>query len=531
MLEHLHVSNLGVLEDVSIDPSPGLTVITGETGAGKTLLLGGLRLILGDKTDSSTVGPVAESAQVDGLFVVDGLELGVSRSVPRDGRSRAHLEGAIVSAAALGERVAPLVEIVGQHDQLSITRPGHLLTLLDGALDSDGKAAWERYRDAWERYQDALHRQEQLGGDPIALTRELDLARYQAMEIAAAGLEEGLDEDLEAQVSRLRNVEEIKAHLAETIGITEQMAEQAGELVSHMRKVGNLDPTVSDLTAHADGIAEAVSLLSREARLAVEGLEMDPELLAELEDRLTAIGELKRKYGRTLADVMEYGELAADRVSELENLVDDADDIESLVMETRETARTAAGRLSRQREQLAAEVAKAVMGHLTDLALGSASVEVVVATNDLGPTGVDRVEMLFASDSRLTPAPIANVASGGELSRLVLALRLATQSVTAETLVFDEVDTGIGGRTALAMGEKLAALARESQVLCVTHLPQVAAHADTHYVVERGPDGAAHARQVEGEERVTEITRMLAGLPDSRAGRSAASELLSGAAK
>ena len=528
MLDHLRVVNLGVLEDAAIDPSPGFTVITGETGAGKTLLLGGLRLILGGRADSGAVGPYEEHAQVDGLFVVEGEEMGATRLVPRDGRSRAHLEGNIVSAATLEERLGSLIELVGQHDQLSITRPSHLLQLIDGVLDEAGRRAREEYLAAWSEMQEALERQSQLGGDQITLARELDLARYQASEISAAGLEPGLDQQLEADVSRLRNVEEIGEHLAETVRIAGSMAEMTGELVSRLRKASGLDPNLSDLATEADGLAAAVSELGRESRDAAEGLESDPSRLEELEARLTAIGDLKRKYGKTLEDVIAFGDEAADEVARLESLLADADRIDSRIAEARGAVRDKAQTLTAARRRASRDVAAAMRGHLSDLGLAAAQIDIEVAETEPGPSGADRIRLLFASDERLDAGDVASVASGGELSRLVLALRLATRSAASSTLVFDEVDTGIGGRTALAMGAKLAELAGSSQVLCVTHLPQVAAHADTHYVVDR-PDDAAVVRRVEGDDRVEEITRMLAGLPESEAGRTAAAELLAGA--
>lgn len=529
MLDHLRVANLGVLEDAAIDPSPGFTVITGETGAGKTLLLGGLRLILGGKTDSGAVGPYDDRSQVDGLFVVDEEEVGASRVVPREGRSRAHLEGTIVSAATLEERLGSLVEIVGQHDQLTITKPSHLLDLVDGVLDEKGARARDDYHSAWARLQDALNRQEKLGGDQIALARELDLTRYQATEIAGAGLGPGLDEKLEGDVSRLRNVEEIREHLVETVRITEAMAEMAGELVSRLRKASGLDPTLADLATEADGLAAAVAELGRDSRDSAEDLDVDPSRLEELEERLTAIGDLKRKYGKTLDDVMAFGEEAARRADELEALINDGDRIDSQISKAQGEVRDTGARLHAARVAAADAVAGEMQDHLSDLGLASARVSIEVTEVEPGRSGTDRIRMRFASDSRLDPGDVGSVASGGELSRLVLALRLATRSTGTSTLVFDEVDTGIGGKTALAMGSKLAQLADTSQVLCVTHLPQVAAHADTHYVVDR-PDGdAAVVRLVEDDDRVEEITRMLAGLPESEAGRTAAAELLEGA--
>lgn len=526
MLDHLRVANLGVIEDAAIDPSPGFTVITGETGAGKTLLLGGLRLILGGQADSNAVGPYEEEAKVDGLFTTPDGELGASRVVPGDGRSRAYLEGSIVSAATLGERLGSQVEIVGQHDQISITRPARVLDLVDGALDDDGRAARDAYAKAWEELRDALRRQKELGGDQMELSRELDLARYQANEIAGAGLTSGLDEELDGKVSRLRNVEEITEHLVETVRLAEHMSDSVGEMVARLRKAAGLDPALASLAEEADGLAAGVAEIARDARRTADDVDVDPVQLEELEERLNAIGDLKRKYGRTLEDVIAFGEQTRRRVAELEELIADADRIDSIVAESRGDVARRAEELRAARRKTAEGLAVQVQGHLADLGLGSARVQIEVEAVDPGLSGADRTEIRFASDSRLEMGSIGSVASGGELSRLVLALRLATRSATTGTLVFDEVDTGIGGKTALAMGSKLAELASENQVLCVTHLPQVAAHADTHYVVDRGDDGVARVRQITAEERLTELSRMLAGQPESDAGKTAAAELL-----
>lgn len=532
MLGHLRVANLGVIEEAAIDPSSGFTVITGETGAGKTLLLGGLRLLLGGKTDDVGVGPYSDTATVDGLFLVDTEELGATRTIPREGRSRAHLEGSIVSAATLAERLGSLVEIVGQHDQLSLTRSSHLLELIDAAIGGAvGTRARDGYAAAWDRLQDLLGRQEAIGGDQLELARELDLARYQANEIGSARLTPGLDEEMEGAVSRLRNVEEISDHLAETGSLAEQLSEAGGEIVARLRKAAGLDPTLASLAAEAEAMTEVIAGVGRQARDSLEQMENDPGALEELEHRLTALGELRRKYGRTLDDVILFGEKVTERAAELEGLIADAERIDSLVVEARRLVSERAGDLSAARRQACQDAAAEMTRHLGDLGLADALVDLAVIGIEPGPFGADRIELRFASDSRLEPGPVATVASGGELSRLVLALRLATRSAAAATIVFDEVDTGIGGRTALAMGRKIARLAGSAQVLCVTHLPQVASQADTHYLVERGADGRATVRRVTGPDRVVEISRMLAGLPDSEAGKSAAEELLADASK
>ena len=531
MLGHLRVANLGVLEEVAIEPAAGLTVITGETGAGKTLLLGGLRLLLGEKADSAAVGPFAEAGQADGLFETGEEEVGVTRIVPADGRSRAYIDGSIVSADALSSRVGALVEIVAQHDQLSLKQNSRVLAMIDGALDQKGAGHLADYRAAWEHLQEVLRRQSDLGGNEMALRQELDLVRFQATEIEAASLEPGEDHALEAEASRLENIFEIRELLAESLDIGEEMSERAGELVARLRKLRTIDPSQSQLVEQAEEVAATTSELLSDVRRTGEGVDVDPERAEEVDRRLTLIGDLKRKYGARLEDVIEFGEQARARQVELEQLLKAAGRIESDLADARARVEETGEQLTLSRRKAAGRIAEESGRHLADLGLERARLDVNVAQlSEPGPRGVDKVEILFSSDDHLEPGPISSVASGGELSRLVLAFRLATKAPGTETLVFDEVDAGVGGATALALGRKLAALAEGTQVLCVTHLPQIAAFADTHYVVAR-EGRTASLRHVTGEERLQEISRMLAGLPESQAGQDAAAELLATAAE
>ena len=516
---------MGLLVDASIEPSSRFTAITGETGAGKTLLVGGLRLVLGEKPDPLAVGADDDHTQADGLFSDGDQEMGVTRIVPSDGKSRAHLDGSIVSAAVLSERVGQQVELVGQHDQLSLKKPSHVVAMLDSTLDQTGVAALVSYRETWTSYQELLKRQKLLGGDEMALRRELDLVIHQESEILGAALEPGSDSATEAEASRLRNSEEILEHLSESSRLAERLSDEAGEVVSRLRKVVELDPGAEGLVAQAEGVAADVVEMIAGLRLHGEKVDSDPGRLQEVDRRLTLIGDLKRKYGRTIGDILDFGRQATERAKQLAALLEEAGDIEQKIGDARAALAAAGAVLSQHRRDTAVRVQSLVVQHLSDMGLEGASVEFTFDPIEPGPGGAERMTFAFSSDARLEPGPISSVASGGELSRLVLAIRLATAASETQTLVFDEVDTGVGGATALAMGEKIAHLATDSQVLCVTHLPQVAAFADSHYVVERS-DGIAEVRLVTGEERVAEISRMLAGLPESSAGQDAATELL-----
>ncbi|MGA7281346.1 MAG: AAA family ATPase [Acidimicrobiia bacterium] len=528
MLNHLRGKNLGVLEDAAIAPAEGFTVITGETGAGKTLLLGALRLLAGGRPNTNAVGPKADELTAEGLFVDGGAELGVTRIVPRDGRSRAYLDGAIVSAETLEQRLGGLIEIVGQHDQMRLRQPQADIGFLDGALDPDCLVIREQYARAWIAYREAQDDQKRLGGDTMALERELDLVRYQAREITEAGLSAGDDAEMERLATRLRNAGLIRESLSLALSELETASDSLGLAVSALRKAESAEADLGEAHVMAQTSADVTHDLIREIRDAAHEPEDAPARLEEIETRLTRLGELKRKYGKTLDEVLEFGAEAGRRADELDDLLSRAAHIDELLRQRHDGVVEAGRELSEARVRAAARVEGETKAHLQTLGLERATLRIEVEPVDPGPTGSDRASLLFASDPGLEPGPIANVASGGELSRLVLALRLATRPKDIDTLVFDEVDAGVGGATALALGEKLAELAKTAQVLCVTHLPQVAARADRHFVIDR-VGATATVTRVEGDERLKELSRMLSGLPDSAAGRDTAAELLQGA--
>lgn len=525
MIDELVVRNLGVIRDAHLEFGPGFTVVTGETGAGKTLLLGALRMLLGADARADLVGPFSDEAVVEGRFLQDDVEVGAGRRLRKEGRSRAYLDGSIASADALDTATAGMVEIISQHDQLTITRSGEIRRLIDRNLDDDGRAAADAYSVAWTERSRLVADQEALGGDRPALERERMTARYDAETIDDAGLTDGEDEELHVRLTRLRNAEQLRALAADAASVVDRARDDVGSAVGLLRRLAALDPGSSEL---ADGVGGVESQLDETAaglvRL-VEDLELDPSELEEAEERLATLSELMRRYGPTLENVIDFGRRQTDRAAELTGLLDRADQIESELAGADRRLNAAATALRDGRRRAGSGVAEQALTHLRELGFNRPLLRIEV--EDAPPTaaGADTASVVFASDDRLEPGPVSRVASGGELSRLVLALRLAAGSGQADSVVFDEIDAGVGGQTAIAVGAKLAALASDRQVLCVTHLPQVAAHADSHWVVERDGEQAT-VRKVEGEERVEELTRMLAGMPDSERGREAAQELL-----
>jgi len=497
-----------------------------ETGAGKTLLLGALRLLRGDNARTDRIGPAAAEARVDGRFLTDDGELTVGRRVT-PARSRAYVDGTMSPAGVLAERLAGVIEIIGQHEHITLSRDRAIRGIVDAALDASGVECLAGYREAWSARQALLADQETIGGDRRTLERELDLARHQAREIDAAGFEAGEDNQLASNLGRLRHAEEIAEALALAHGSLGEdgAADSLGSAVDAVRSAAVHDPGLEALTQRLEAAAQEVTATAADLRRTAESLEHDPAVLEEAEQRMAVLGDLRRKYGDTLAEVLEYGDAAAAKATNLATLLERSDSLAKELEAADAAIGAAAETLSEARRQAAKHLSSIAGGHLKELGFQDPIIDISVEPATPGPSGGDKVKLLFASDAALEPAPVGRIASGGELSRLVLAIHLAAGVADVPVVAFDEIDAGIGGSTALAMGRKLADLSTGRQVFVVTHLPQVAAFADVQYVVERdGP--VASVRKVEGDDRIAELTRMLGGLPESEQGRSHAAELV-----
>ena len=528
MLDELVVRNIGLIEETRVCPGRGLVVVSGETGTGKTMLLGALRLLLGADARPDLVGPFGDETVVEGRFLIDGEEVVAGRRLPREGRSRAYLNGSLASGKLLEERIGSLVEIIGQHDQVFLTRQTEVRYLIDGLLDHDGRVALEAYRSARAAAGELERARSTLGGDERALARELDLTRFQAEEIARGGFSPEDADKLEKRAQRLRNAEAIASHLHAATSLIESSLDSLGDGVSEVRKGARLDRDLESLAAESGHAGEMLRELGRSIRLAAESSSADPEALTDVEQRLTLLGDLCRKYGPTLKDVLEFGVEASRRSEELGGLLGKADSIDGELAAAQTEVVSQGALLAEARRRAGAVLAEGATGHLRELGLTDPVVSIEVLDGEPTATGADQVKLLFASDRRLQLGEVSKVASGGELSRLILSLRLAARTGPGKVpavLVFDEIDAGVGGSTALELGRKLGTLASDCQVLCVTHLPQIAAFADSHFVVER-TENRATVREIDGDQRIAELSRMLAGLPESSRGREAAAELV-----
>jgi DNA repair protein RecN (Recombination protein N) len=524
MLVELHVRDLGVIADLHLLLGDGMTALTGETGAGKTLLVEAIELLMGGRADAVLVRPGAEEARVEGRFVAGESETVLARAVPRNGRSRAYIDGRLATAAELTEVGRGLVDLHGQHAHQSLLSPRTQRAALDRFAGVD-LAPLQAARDRVKALDDALAA---LGGDARARARELDLLRFQLGELEAAGLEDP-DEDLalEAEEDTLADA---VAHREAAEAAYEAMAGDGGgvdavgqamEAIAGRRPFAAIEGRLRSLQAE---LAEAASDLRQAGDAIVE----EPERLDEVRARRRLLRDLCRKYGEELSEVMAFENEARARLAELES---HGVRVEALEGERRvavEATEKAAAQVAGARRKAAPKLAAQVQEHLRTLAMAGARLEVTVE----GPGPADDIEFLLAANRGAPPLPLAKVASGGELARAMLAARLVLTD-SPPTLVFDEVDAGVGGEAALAVGRALADLAADHQVLVVTHLPQVAAFADHQVVVakdDRRGTTVASARPVAGTDRVVELSRMLSGQPSSDTARDHAEELLATAA-
>jgi DNA repair protein RecN (Recombination protein N) len=534
MLTELAIRDLGVVADLRVSLGPGMTAVTGETGAGKTMLVEAIELLVGGRADGVLVRAGAAEAWVEGRFVTGGEEVVLARAVPASGRSRAYVDGRMAPVSALAEAGARLVDLHGQHAHQSLLSPAAQRAALDAVAGVD-HAPLVAARLRLRQIDDALA---ELGGDERGRTREGELLRFQLAEIDGAAIVDP-DEDtaLEAEEDRLADVAASRHSAAlalAALGGDDGWGDALGRAtaaVSGRPPLAAVERRLRSLAAEADDVAA-------ELRATAEDLEDDPERLAAVRERRRLLREMCRKYGETLADVAAFGEEARARLDALEHHAERARELEAERAEAGALLQAAEAVVGRHRREAAIPLAAAVEAHLRELAMPAARLEVRVGAADPG----DDVTFLLAANPGEEPLPLAKVASGGELARAMLALRLVLdESQAPPTLVFDEVDAGIGGEAALAVGRRLAALAGRNgspapdrQVLVVTHLPQVAAFADHQLAVrkrERSGRAEAEAEVVQGEDRVVELSRMLSGQPQSAAARDHAEELLAVAAR
>ncbi|WP_409237277.1 DNA repair protein RecN [Streptomyces sp. PA5.6] len=568
----MRIRSLGVIDDAVVELSPGFTAVTGETGAGKTMVVTSLGLLLGGRADPALVRIGAKSAVVEGRIAVPagtsavvraeeaGAELDdgallISRTVSAEGRSRAHLGGRSVPVGLLSELADDLVAVHGQTDQQGLLRPARQRAALDRYAGDAVTVPLAKYTAAYRRLRAVTTEVEEITTRARERAQEADLLRFGLEEIGGVEPRAGEDIELAAEAERLGHAEALasaatSAHAALAGNPEDPEVVDASTLVAGASRaldaVRSHDPALSALADRLGEIGILLGDVAGELAGYADDLDADPLRLAAVEERRAALTQLTRKYGEDIDAVLAWAEEGAARLTELEG---DDDRLGELTAERDALRAELAGlaqALTDARQEAATRFAAAVTEELASLAMPHARVSIAISSTEVpegadgvevggrtvayGPAGVDEVELLLAPHPGAPPRPIAKGASGGELSRVMLAVEVVFAGTDpVPTYLFDEVDAGVGGKAAVEIGRRLARLAKSAQVVVVTHLPQVAAFADRQLLVEKTNDGMvtrSGVQVLEGEDRVRELSRMLAGQEDSETARAHAEELL-----
>ena len=541
MLHELRIENLLLIERAELRFEDGLNAITGETGAGKTVLAHSLDLLMGGKARPQIVRPGASEAYVEGVFALppglfaaaelaelaerlpeDAEEIVLGRRIGASGRTSAFVQGRSASAVDLRALGSRLLAFYGQHEHRKLVLSSAQLEILDGFAGEHHLERRAEYRAVHAEVGQAERELAGLREREGARERDLDLLRFELAEIDAAGPDPGEEEELAVERDRLRHAESLRTAAAGALaaisgadddgGARGAMGVSEGELGG----VASVDPRLDAVAEQVRGITVELDDAASALRGYLEGIEADPERLEQVEERLTALDRLKRKHGGSIESVLAHADRCRSEIERLENAEDLAADLERRLEAAAKRRAGLGGELAAARAKSAKHLERRVAKELDALAMEGASVEVRLEPHPdgFGPNGSETVEFLVATNPGIPASPLRDAASGGELSRIMLALTSLGAAGGAGTVVFDEIDAGIGGNTARAVGEKLRGLGAERQLICITHLPQVASQANAHFrIVKESARGSSRAtvERVDGEELVAEIVRMLGG--------------------
>jgi DNA repair protein RecN (Recombination protein N) len=538
-LSLLRIRNLALVEDLEWQLAPGFTAITGETGAGKSIIIGALQLLLGERTDKSLLRTGADSCTVEAAFAGAELkqlaslldesgventddELIVKRSFSAAGTNRQFINGSPTTLGVLKRLGDELVDLHGPHDHQSLLSPERQLGLLDGYAHN--AETLKAFSEAYRRLQSLRAEHASLSTAESAREQEIDLLRHQINEIAGANLAADEEDEISSRyrlASNSKRLVELAAAISRRLSeADEAILQQLAETQRLLRDLEKIDPDKAALAdAHAACVVE-LSEISRVVSQYAEQLDLDPAQLAALEERVTLFETLKRKYGGSIPEVIAFGERAAERMRKIEGRDAELERLNQEIESARGDVERIGHALHKARSKAAPKLAENIRANLRDLGFRQSEFEVQLnAVEEARPAGFDSVELLFSPNPGEPAKPLRLIASSGEISRLMLAIKssLAAQDAIP-LLVFDEIDANVGGEIANAVGEKMQKLAAEHQVLCITHLPQVAAAAQTQFVVTKEVVGGrthSRLREVTGKARQEEIARMLGGKTDS----------------
>ncbi len=555
MLKSLTVWNFALLEHVQIEFDAGLNILTGETGAGKSILIDALGAILGHRISTDAIRTGCDWLRVEAVFTLDGQPalqellqsqaidvsedvLIVTRQVARAGRNMVLVNGCHVTLAVLKQIGMLLVDIHGQNQNLALLKEASQYDLLDRENPSIGQAlaAYRKAYAAWTERKQAYAQKEM---DAREYAQRVDMLRWQNQEIEDAQLKEGEDEALEEEIRKLSHAEKIADYVKESYDLLDSDARNSlavlsalSQIKKNLEDMSRFDASLANAQKIVDEAFVSLQEAAYEIRDYGEAMDFSPQRLDQLQRRMDTIDKLCKKYGATLADVLAYQQKVQAELASIENYDDDMERLKASIREAEQEVHTCAERLTALRRQGAAILTEEIAGQLKSLGMPHAAFAIeIAAAGQFGPRGADLVQMTFSANEGEAPMPLAKVASGGELSRIALAIKAvsASRDRSVPSMVFDEIDTGIGGRTAQMVAERIALVAKYKQVLCITHLPQIASMADVHlYIAKHAQEGHTVTeviRLTEAQE-VNEIARMASGSDVSAASLDNAREML-----
>ncbi len=539
VLTLLRIKNLALVEELEWEIAPGFIAVTGETGAGKSIIIGALQLLLGERADKSLIRTGADFCTVEAIWTGNDLQkvnpqlveagiepcendLIIKRSFSATGGTRQFINGSPTTLSVLKNLGDDLVDLHGPHDHQSLLSPDKQLGLLDSFARAEEQV--DEYRKNYRQLQTLLAEHAALNTAETAREQELDLLRHQINEITAANLVAGEEEEIEKHYKLAINSKRLIAlasavanKLSET---DDSVLSQLAETQRLLRELEKIDGSIADLSsAHSASVVE-LSEIARSLSAYAEKLDLDPEQLASLEQRVSLFETLKRKYGGSIADVIAFGERAAERMRKIEGRDAELERLAKEIENVRGQINRAGEALRKLRTKAAPKLSESIRRNLRDLGFRQSEFEAKLdALDEPRPNGFDAVELLFSPNPGEPLKPLRAIASSGEISRLMLAIKSALAAHDAiPLLVFDEIDTNVGGEIAHAVGTKMQTLGRDHQVICITHLPQVAATASSHFVVTKEVvRGRTYSqlREISGKERQEEIARMLGGKSES----------------
>lgn len=549
MLSRLHIRNYGIIAEVDIRFSDNLSIITGETGAGKSILLGALGLLLGRRADTKVLFDPDQKCIVEGYFQVGeyGLEdffreneldyepeCIIRREINTSGKSRAFVNDTPVTLDILRDLSAQLVELHQQFDTLDLNRESFQLTLLDALAGQLPEK--EKYQNEYQKYTKLKNKLARLENEIQQARNEQDYLQFQFEELTTADFQPGEQDELELEQEVLSKAEEIQqllGNMDQALTSGEYPVEdQLGTILSELNRLRSIHPGIEDLASRLDSLVAELKDISSEASRLSNQIDMDPARLQEVDERIALLYRLMQKH--QAADLDELLEVQSGFEEKIQRFSEDTAELDQLakaISEHEKSLKKQAEQLSANRKKIAPELSKKVEGLLNEMSMPHAILEIDFREKEqLGPDGTDQVAYLFTANKGTTPKLLKDVASGGELSRLALSLKsVVAGALSLPTLIFDEIDTGISGDVSLKMGNIIYQLARKHQVICITHSPQIAARADLHLFVHKDSEGKftrTQIRALENEDRRVELAKMLSGDPPSQAALENAAELL-----